>query len=195
MPVGNSLDLIVQRRPFTLRGTLSIALIALILFNSMGYYGFMLGLQYHNGRKLIEALDAEYENLSGAISIKIPITIPYATDSWEYERVDGIFEHKNEFFRLVKRRLYRDTLEIICIRDVQHKQINQAFVKHASSMTDKTDSTPGPKAIQLVKEYMATTTSISRAAEGWRMHISASQLEVVLHSGYSSLIIQPPERS
>ncbi|MEJ0030596.1 MAG: hypothetical protein WDO15_09600 [Bacteroidota bacterium] len=41
----------------------SIVLILLILFNTMGYYGFLLGLEYQNDRKQIATLNANSENL------------------------------------------------------------------------------------------------------------------------------------
>ena len=178
-----------------MRRPLSIALIALIVFNTIGYYGFLLGLQYHNERKLLESFDSENGKVSETISIKIPIAIPYATDSKEYERVEGVFEHKGEFLRLVKQRLYRDTLEIVCIRDVKHKAINQAFVNFASSFADQPGDTPASKTIQFIKEYLSTTISISGAAEGWGMAIAVSQFEIALHPDYISSIIHPPERS
>ena len=161
----------------------------------MGYYGFLLGLQYHHERKLIESLDAKNGNLSGTVSIKIPITIPYATDSREYERVDGVFEHKGEFLRLVKQRFYRDTLEIVCIRDIQHEKINEALVNYASSLTDKTGDIPASKAIQLIKEYISTAISISHAAAGWGIEMTVSQSGVTLFPDYISSIVHPPERS
>lgn len=144
---------------------------------------------------MIETLDADSANLSETISIKIPITIPYASDSREYERIDGVIEHNGEFLRFVKQRLYRDTLEIVCIRDVQHKKINQALVDYASSLTDKTSDMPASKAIEFIKEYLSTTISLSGAAEGWAKTIALTQVATVLHSFYFPSIIHPPERS
>jgi hypothetical protein len=176
-----------------LKRPLSIALITLILFNTTGYYGLLLVLQYHHEQKLMQTLDNNDEKLPGTTTIRIPITIPYSTDSRGYERVDGIFEHHGEFFRLVKQRLYRDTLEIICIRDAQHKKINQAFVSHAGSITDKAGNIPNLKNFEVNKEYLSTQVCVAAAAEGWRTTLSVTPLDIAPIPAHLSLIIDPPE--
>ncbi|MEI9919073.1 MAG: hypothetical protein WDO14_09770 [Bacteroidota bacterium] len=167
-------------------------LIALVLFNTMGYYGFLLGMQYHNNQKQIATLNKESENLKETVTLKIPLAIPYASEWHGYERVDGVFEYKDKFLRLVKQRFYGDTLEIICVRDVQHEKINNAFVEHARSMGDDTNA-PHSKDIQVIKEYTATTFSISSIAGGWSLSIEPSYLIEEIHPIYLSSIIQPPE--
>jgi hypothetical protein len=161
----------------------------------MGYYGVLLGLEIRNERQMMERLDAENYDNSKAVLIKVPITIPYATDSQEFERVDGIFEHNGEFFRLVKQRLYRDTLHIVCVKDDQQKEIAQAFAIYAGSLTDKSTDNSSVKMPDMIKEYLPSTISISVKAIGWGKDIPPSIFKVDLIHDYIASIIHPPERA
>ena len=76
-----------------------------------------MGLRYQNNVEMLEKLDLEDYNEAEMITVKIPISVPYASDSEEFERVDGLFEHKGEFYRLVKQRLFLDTLYVVCVKD------------------------------------------------------------------------------
>ena len=59
----------------------------------------------------------EYDD-SGLVSIKVPAThLAYYTNSVQYERVDGKIEIGSKLYKFVKRRLFNDTLELICIPD------------------------------------------------------------------------------
>ncbi|HEY5746836.1 MAG TPA: hypothetical protein VIU12_12210 [Chryseolinea sp.] len=178
-----------------MKRTLSFALIALILFNNMGYHVFFLALQFHNDRTLIETLDDVTEIPSETVSIKIPIAIPYLTDSREYVRVDGVVEYKGESLRLVKQRLHRDTLEIVCIKDSQRNEANQAFITYARSLHDKARAGHHWKVAQPVKDFLATAVAISAAAEGWTMQILHSKYDSLLNPRYMASLIQPPERT
>jgi hypothetical protein len=70
----------------------------------VGYYGVFVGLKFSSEIAIREQFDAENYTAEEVI-IKVPIAIPYATDSKGYERVDGEFEHNGEFYRLVKQKI------------------------------------------------------------------------------------------
>jgi hypothetical protein len=59
----------------------------------------------------------EYDD-SQVVSIKVPAThLAYYSSSVQYERVDGKIEVGSTHYKFVKRRLFNDTLELICIPD------------------------------------------------------------------------------
>lgn len=67
-------------------------------------------------------LEAQLDNNdydeSQLISIKIPVTyLPYYNNSKSYERVDGQIEIEGVKYQYVKRRIYNDSLEMLCIPD------------------------------------------------------------------------------
>jgi hypothetical protein len=178
------------------RNLFSILLIVLLLLNVFGYYGVFLGMQYKNDLAMARKLDTEHYSDTESITIKIPIAIPYAADSKDFERVDGEFEHNGEFYRLVKRRLAQDTLYIICIRDQEHKRIHQALATFIKTFSDKTtDSQSGTRAtIFFTKDYLSHSFALCNQSPGWEDNVVKESVPGTLIPAFISSIIHPPEK-
>jgi hypothetical protein len=68
--------------------------------------------------KLETQLDNNDYDENQLISIKIPVTyLPYYNNSKAYERIDGQIEIEGIQYKYVKRRIYNDSLEMLCIPD------------------------------------------------------------------------------
>ena len=169
----------------------------LLLLNVMGYYGVFLGLQYKNGKDMIKRIDAEKYSVSETVTIKIPIAIPYAVDSENFERVDGQFEHKGEFYRLVKQKLAKDTLYIVCIRDHENKRIDEAISSFVKTFTDKpADQHSGAKVVvSFIKDYIHPSFSVQHLSLGWATDVVKESFWNDLESSFHPSIIHPPERA
>ncbi|HEX6890362.1 MAG TPA: hypothetical protein VF141_06710, partial [Chryseolinea sp.] len=115
---------------------IAIFLVLLLLFNALGFYGLFIGLRYKNEIDLVQRLDNDQYLEEQTVTLKVPMTLPYHLDS-EYERVDGEIEHDGEFYRLVKQKLQKDTLYIVCIKDQGSKRIKQALADYVKTFTDK----------------------------------------------------------
>jgi len=175
----------------------SILLVALLLFNALGYYGLFMGLTYQNKQSLIQRFDGNTYNEAEAVTIKIPIAIPYAVDSKDYERVDGEFEHQGEFYHMVKQRLSQDTLYIVCVKDNTSKRIHQALEEYVKTFTDKPVDSPTTANIMttFMKEYVSATFAINHVASGWSQSVLQPARTVVFIDSFSASIIHPPERA
>jgi hypothetical protein len=140
--------------------------------------------------------DFQYDE-SQAITIKVPVTIPYATDSPDFVRVEGTFQHEGEFYRLVKQRLLSDTLHIVCVKDEQSKRINEALTDYVKTFTDKpvSDSQHVLTFSDFIKDYLTTTVSIAHVNFGWQRELEKSTSLAVFIPAYSPSIIHPPERA
>ena len=94
-------------------------LIILIVFllNAVGFYGILLGLQLKFASEVNKQLDEDQYTTSDAITFRVPMSIPYSIEEQDYHRVTGEFEHEGEVYRLVKQKLYKDTLYIVCVKD------------------------------------------------------------------------------
>ena len=163
----------------------------------MGYYGVFLGLQYENDRTMIQRLDAEDYSSSETVTIKIPLTVPYAVDSRSFERVDGKFEHKGEFYRLVKQRLAGDTLYVVCIKDHHNKRINEAMSSFVKTFTDKpVDQHSGSKiVINFIKDYIQQSFTIQHLSVGWAADVVKENSCSIIESTFHTSILHPPERA
>jgi hypothetical protein len=176
---------------------LSIALVAILLLNALGYYGVFMGLHHKNDVAMKQSLDSESYDLSNTITIRIHVSIPYMTDQTDFERVDGKIEHDGTLYRKVKQRYADDTLTVVCIRDTQYRQINQALADYVKTFTDKApDSKPGSKTtLNFLKDYLPTQLSIRSFSAGWSSSLSLSSACKTFVPTFTTSIIHPPERA
>ena len=139
-----------------------------MLLNALGFLGILVGMQYHSGRALESRLDNDQYDASQTVVLKFPMTLPYQTDQESYERVEGKFEHRGEFYRLVKQKLEKDTLYIVCIKDQDGKRIAAALSDYVKTYTDKpADAKQTLKSFTFIKDFLPTTTQIQSASLGW----------------------------
>lgn len=154
-----------------MKKVVSIFLVVLLLLNVMGYYGLFLGLKYKNSVQVTQRLNADDYQDSETITLKVPLAIPYYGDT-EFERVDGEIEHNGEFYRLVKQKLEKDTLYIVCIKDVKSKHIQEALTEYVKTFTDHSADRSHTKTIQsFIKDYVPTSFNLDSSATGWNLTI------------------------
>jgi hypothetical protein len=163
----------------------------------MGYYGVFVGLKYKNDKDMILRLDAENYSESEEITVKVPISIPYAADSKSFQRVNGKFEHKGELYRLVKQKLSHDTLYVVCVRDHQNKLIDEAMTSFVKTFTDKpTDNHSNSKIIiSFIKDYIPQTFSLLDQSRGWESDVVKQSAFNIFNSAFYPSIVHPPERA
>jgi hypothetical protein len=179
-----------------LKNLFAIVFTALLLLNVMGYYGVFLGLQYKNDREMIQRFDSDDYSESETVTIKIPISIPYAFDQAEFERVDGKFEHEGEFYRLVKQKLSQDTLYVVCAKDQENKKIDEAMTSFVKTFTDKpVDTHSNSKiVISFIKDYIPQSFEVCQSNLGWVADVIRETACNNMTSSFCPSIIHPPER-
>lgn len=175
----------------------SIAFVMIILLNTMGYYGVFLGLHLKNDIAMSKALDADTYDQSNTITLKVAVSIPYMPDQPDFDRVDGQFEHNGELYRMVKQRYAKDTLTVICVKDIEHKKIDLALSDYVKTFTDKaTDTNPASKTtISFIKDYLPISFQIKSASEGWALGVIRNGSSQSLIPSFTASIIHPPERA
>lgn len=135
--------------------------------NTLGYYGIFFGLQYQNTVRMVKAFDEDQYDITKAVVIRMPIAIPYAVDSRSFERVDGAFEYKGEFYRLIKQKFERDTLQVLCIKDERHREIHQELVRYAEAGSNVVST------IGFIKDYLPNITILCCLSLGWETMLQA----------------------
>lgn len=175
----------------------TIVLVTLLLLNVLGYYGVFIGLQHHHHLAQIQRIDAELYDESETFTIKVPISIPYAVDQKEFERVDGEFELQGQFYRMVKQRLANDTLHIVCIKDQHGTRLTQALKDYVKSFTDKPiqGKSNGKTTISFIKDYIVSSHSIGHGSDGWSTMVVLQSQSRDLIPSFCSSIVHPPERA
>ncbi|HYG18755.1 MAG TPA: hypothetical protein VD816_07495 [Ohtaekwangia sp.] len=178
-----------------MRKTTSFALILILLFNVAGYYGIFLGFHYTHTNRLVQRLDNAAYDTSQTITIKIPIAIPYAAGTGEFERVDGAFEQNGESYRLVKQKLQHDTLYMVCIKDKGTNRIRQALADYVKTFTDKpVNAKHGGKVMTgFIKDFLLTSVHITAASPGWNYSLTAVDFNIPVDSRSIAVYSPPPQ--
>ncbi len=173
---------------------ISIILLALFLFNVVGYYGMYVGLSLQASKEMKQKLDAEAYSEDETLTVKIPISLPYQSSSDAFQRIDGDFEKDGKFYNLVKQKMVNDTLHIVYIHD--HKE-NGLFDLLTDFVQANTDSPISKKASKLMenfaKDYLSTSSEIQTASTGWSLAETFSQPEYLVIISPEQVHSPPPK--
>ena len=86
--------------------------------------------------KLEARLDSHDYNDKDLIEVKIPIRLPYFYNWKEFERCDGEVELNGIQYKYVKRKVYNDSLILMCIPNEAQMKIHSARDQMFSMVTD-----------------------------------------------------------
>jgi len=179
-----------------MRGLVSSLFIALILLNTGGYYFLFMGMEYKNTQKIHRMLDFDQYDESETVLIKIPLTIPYATDSRDFVRSNGKFEHEGEVYRIVKQKFLQDTLQVVCIKDQVSTHLNHAktdFIKTFSDRPEENKSSAYNLLQKLFKDYCKSSLHLQDIAKGWCHQIVLGTKTSIYMLQIVKITTHPPE--
>jgi hypothetical protein len=120
-------------------------LLAIFLFNWAGYQLFTSYVEAKKNTELETQLDNNRYDENQLVTIKIPVTsLPYYNNSKSFERTDGQIEIAGIPYKYVKRRIYNDSLELLCIPNKTAMQLHSAkddFFKLVNDLQGQTKKT------------------------------------------------------
>ena len=93
----------------------AIILLFAIFFNWYGYRIVLNGLQHNSEVSVERNVDKKNYDEGDLLLLKIRLHLPYFTGSATYERAYGSIVIDGKAYEYVKRRIYNDTLELLCI--------------------------------------------------------------------------------
>lgn len=160
--------------------------------NVMGYYGLLVGLQYRNSSTLAQRLAEGKYSIEETESLKI--FQPGIEGREEYVALEGEFVRDGQVFRLIKQRHYRDTFQIVFIKDERGTLIRHALADYARSFSEKTQD-QGNQLIVLpifIREYIITQRNIDNSRDGVIQKPSATQPKIFIGT-YCPTVLQPPQ--
>jgi hypothetical protein len=124
----------------------AILLMGVLFFNWYGYQ--LLGDYWQNcaERRLEASLDQNNYDESALISFKIPVTsLAYYTNSTGYERVNGQIDIGGVQYQYVKRRIYGDSLEVVCLPNILSMKLQTASNDFFRQVNDLQQQNQGKK--------------------------------------------------
>ena len=181
-----------------MRKIFSYFFVAIILFNVLGYYGLLKGLEYQNARKVAKRFDADLNDKeSQLVTIKIPLTVPYATGSADFERVNGSFTYEGNVYRMVKQKITPEAVYVVCYRDDAGTRLSDAVSDFVKTFADgKSESKSNTKiSVSFLKEYVVRDLIIEHPSSGWQREVAQETTYAVFIDSFNSSIVHPPERA
>lgn len=135
-------------------------------------------LESRSDRQLEARLDDNQYDESQLLSIKVASHLSYSNPSLQFERVDGQIEVGGIMYKYVKRRIFNDSLELLCIPN--HAAMNLQTAKNEffqlvndlrhNGQDNNKGSHPGNSKSPVSPEYL----TIDRIAMGGLNFISLS---------------------
>lgn len=170
----------------------SYVLVLLLLLNVMGYYGVFIGLKYSHTASINQRLDDSQYDESHTVTIKVPLSIPYYGDT-EYQRVSGEIEHRGEVYTLIKQKYEKDTLYIVCIKDLESKRIKQALADYVKNFSEHSGDNALKTVPSFIKDFITTEFTFSQLSAGWGRDIPFGLTVQKVKSIPLTFISPPPE--
>lgn len=171
-------------------------MLVLFLLNVLGYYGILQGFKA-NSMVAWESAIHEGEEATGAmVTFKIPLSVPYGVDSREYRSAEGQFEFGGEIYQITKQKLFKDTLYIVGVKDETSSMWGRAIADYVMTFSDTQDDASDSQTtkINLIKDFISFSISLTGDNGGWHVLIEPSSRVAHFASTYCASFVHPPER-
>lgn len=138
----------------TLRYFVAILLLVVHLFNAGGYRLVFDQMEDAAAERMISRIDRQWYDDKDLLEIRVPVNLPYQTNSTDFERIDGEVSLNGVHYNYVKRKLYNDTLILLCIPNTEKTKVFNARETFFSLVNDLQQEQPNrshPAPVKTVK--------------------------------------------
>ena len=119
-----------------LKKLIAILLLAIYLFNLAGYSLVFHYFIRQSEQRFAAQLDENKYKDAELVELSIPFNLPYTQNSSQFETLNGTVELNGILYNYVKRRIYNDTLYIMCLPNQQRTQLIKEKSKYAGEVND-----------------------------------------------------------
>jgi hypothetical protein len=137
----------------------AILLIGVFFFNWFGFRLLTDYLQHRADQQLEARLDLNDYDESLLIEMRVPLNMPYQTQSSGFERIDGEIEIDGIHYKYVKRKIEMGELVLLCLPNHSKMQLESAsdnffqLVNDLQNPVQNKGSQPAPSFKSPVTEY------------------------------------------
>lgn len=120
----------------------AILFLVVILFNFYGYRIVISCMEANSDASFEKQVDNNNYDSRQLTSIKTKLDLPYYNSSAEYERAYGSVVIEGVEYQYVKRRVYKDTLELLCLPNDAKTKIQSLKNEMTKAFADGQTSIP-----------------------------------------------------
>ena len=177
-----------------MKKTAGIFLLTLFLFNTIGYKALFLYLSQEADTRIEARIKDASNNDNGLISFKFPLQLPYLTDSEVFETAEGEVTVNGKIYKLVKKRILRDTLIVLCIDHKEKTRLEKENNDYFKKVNDLTSNSSKKTANQVKIDYLIEDRFMSSGIIPVIHRTTFPQfISGLLLPGHHLLITSPPE--
>jgi len=133
---------------------------------------------------------------SGEMSIKIPLSVAYMPDQDDFRESNSVFQKEGCFFRVIKQRYQKDTLELVYVPDREKDQLRQSLSNWAQTISPyQTDQSTGIQALKpRYPDYRPAFRDLWVPLSGTTLaRIKPWYAQTLPSSGFYGMDFPPPE--
>jgi hypothetical protein len=104
----------------------SILVLGLLMLSLGGYRLILTCMETASDRAFEASLYENSYDESMLLHIKVPASTPYGANTAEFENASGNIDINGVTYHFVKRRFYRDSLELLCVPNIEKAGIRNA---------------------------------------------------------------------
>ncbi|MBS1746304.1 MAG: hypothetical protein JST21_09070 [Bacteroidetes bacterium] len=123
----------------------TIALLALLLFNFIGYKLLFFALEKNADSTIAATIDKNNYNDADLITLTVPLSMPYIQDSKNFERKDGEITLNGKVYHYVKQKISQGNLILLCLPDEQKTQLLNAKSNYCKMTNEFQDNNTSQK--------------------------------------------------
>lgn len=128
-----------------LKNVATILLLAILLFNWVGYRILSDYFEQQADLVLEQKLDNSEYDESQLIQIKVPLNLPYQNIRNDFERFDGEIEVNGIHYKYVKRAVINDSLVLLCLPNAGKMKLQSARDDFFKLVNDIQNQSQGKK--------------------------------------------------
>jgi hypothetical protein len=175
----------------------AILFTSVVLFNLYGYQLFIDFFQNKQESQLQASLDKDEYNEQDLVYIKLPVNLPYYSNSPKYEKINGTVTVGGVEYKYVKRRIFNDSIELACILNIDNQQFQSArneFTKLGSDWLNSHPSKKAPTNIKIVTlDFCNRINSFSIESLSY-LPCTYNKVNIIIPgSNYLDTLEQPPD--
>ena len=129
----------------------AILFISVVLFNLYGYQFVIDFFQDKQEVQLQSSIDNDQYNEQDLVYIKLPVNLPYYSNSANYEKITGSVTVKGVEYKYVKRRIYNDSIELACVLNTGKQEFQSARDEFMKLSNDWLNTHPTKKSTTNIK--------------------------------------------
>ena len=153
------------------------------------------GLRYHADMSMNALLEKDVYEEHKTMTLKIPVPLPYQIYVDGYQKITGDFEYEGKFYSLIKQKLEKDTLYVVCINNILKTNLEKKMTTFERIINNWPDSSKKSSKLLLsfTKDYFLNTTTCICDIEGWSRRMAHSFDFSKTIEGSYFLLTPPPE--